>query len=482
MGKSSASTFACLAAASSDQYALEMNCAGLMTTELLKVFDGRLKVGSDQAELDLIEVARVVGQQLEIQGVEQRPVAWGLNLFGPGRLCRNPHFALTSGGFHLPEIAPDSLLVPRLAAQAEPLWDFYRSASQGFDAELTRKIVGDLTQGDVTAADRAVLVHSLADAFVARMEPRQAPWEEAEALGVFATTLLPTVRTDATAAQVARNLLLRKTTLELELIPLTAQRLAADPWHFLNPLHSMGDFYYLPCRLTKFLATVVQTISTAGAFGLPVNVPDARALVGQVLSAYPMAFRAVADDQASAVYVWSVHASRLGWQAELEQVFGCLLTDFLSIHGKIARSGLKPVQACEYILARGKDPASLKLGWLANPSQFLAVLLLIASEHNLDETVDGFLSAVDHHRLNLYLPQDYLRFSDEVMEAGVNRTHEIGTDIWTCADFRRLFAADWSRHQSEANFPVGAIESALVSISALAYPDRVPLSLQSRHP
>lgn len=480
LGKSSASTFACLAAASTEQYAVEMNGAGLMTAELLKVFDGRLKIGSEQAELDLTDVARAVGQQLKTRGVEQRPVAWGLNLFGPGRLCRNPHFARSTGGFHIPEIAADSVLASRLAAQAEMLWDFYRSASQGLDAELARKIIGDLTHGEVTAVDRAVLVHSLADAFVARMEPRQAPWEEAEALGLFATTLLSTVRTDATAARVARQLLLRKTTLELELVSLTAQRLAADPLHFLNPLHGMGDFFYLPCRLTKFLATVVQAISTAEALGLSPNIAEARALVGQVLSAYPLAFRAVTDDQASALYIWSVHAHRLGWQAELEQVFGSLLTDFLSIRGKVARCGLKPAQACEYILARGKDSISLKLGWLANPSQFLAVLLLIASESNLDETVDGFLSSADHHRLNFYLPKDYLHFSDAVMEAGVNRTHEIGNDIWTCADFRRLFATDWSRHQAEANFPTGDIEPALVSIAALAYPDRIPLSLQSK--
>ena len=66
-----------------------------------------------------------------------------------------------------------------------------------------------------------------------------------------------------------------------------------------------------------------------------------------------------------------------------------------------------------------------------------------------------------------------------VMEEGVNRTHEIGLDVWICDDFRKSFATDWNRHVVEDNFPTDHLEQILVTCAALAYPDRVPLSLQA---
>lgn len=479
LGRHSASTVACLAAASSDQYAVEVNGAGLMTAELLKVFDGRLKVGSEQEELDLTEVGRVVGRQMDAMKVEQKPVAWGLNLFGPGRLCRNPHYARSRSTFQLPEVPAGSVLAQRISENSELLWEQHRAAANGIDPEKVRTLVRKVSgAADVTPADRSVFVYGLANAMVGQMEPRNTPWEEAEALGVFAVCLLPDVRTDATAANIARELLLRKTRLELDLILPTTERLSSDPRHFLNPRSGMADFYYLPCRLIKFLATVANAVVTARAFGLDPDTAPARNLVNRVLTAYPLALRTVSDDQAPTAYVWFKLGVQLGWQEEIEAVFGSLFTDYISIRGKIARCGLRPPQACEYTLARGKNQASIKLGWLANPGQLLAVLLLTACENELDGSVDEFLELIDHQRLNLYLPNDYLGFHAAVMEKGVNRTHEIGQDVWTCADFRQLFAADWSRHSVEAIFPADFIEQALVTAAALAFPDRVPLSLQ----
>ena len=45
IGRANASTFACLAAASADEYATETTDGGLMTQELLRVLDGRMATG-----------------------------------------------------------------------------------------------------------------------------------------------------------------------------------------------------------------------------------------------------------------------------------------------------------------------------------------------------------------------------------------------------------------------------------------------------
>jgi hypothetical protein len=479
LGQHSASTFACLAAAASDQYASEINGAGVMTAELLKVFDGRLLVGTEQEELDLTEVGRVIGQQFEEMSLDQRPVAWGLNLFGPGRLCRNPHFAKSTAHFHIPEIPVGSVLAQEISRNSDALWEMYRSAARGINAEEVRTLVARVSgKAEIKPADRAAFVYGLARAMVGRLTPRGTPWEEAEALGVFAVCLLRDVRCDATAAAIARELLVRKTRLELDLIGPTLQRLTDEPRCLLNSDSRMADFFYLPLRLLKLLAATAHAVVIAPALGLTADPAAALALVRRVLATYPLAFKAVSDEQGPAFYLWAHFARQLGWQDELETIFGSVFSDFISVQGCIARCGLKPEQACEYLLARGTPSTPFKPGWLANPGQLLVVLLLVANENGLADSVDPFLEAVDHQRLNLYLPEDYLRFGDAVMEDGVNHTHEIGHDVWSCADFRSLFAADWKSHAPANDFPQSDLEHILVTCASLVYPNRIPLSLQ----
>lgn len=479
LGQDSASTFACLAAAAANQYAQERNGAGLMTAELLKVFDGRLKAGSEQEELDLTDVARLVGLQFEAVEVQQRPVAWGLNLFGPGRLCRNPHFAKSESAFHVPEVPVDSELSKRIAVKSERLWELYRGAAKGVNLAEVRNLMREITGvPSVRAADRGSFVFGLARAVSARLQARGTPWEAAEALGTFATFLLRDVRSDPGVTKIAATLLTQKLDMELKLIGPTLARLGEQPPALLNPASGMGDYFYLPQRILKLLATVAAATATSPEFGLVPEPAASLALVRKVLADYPLAFRAVCDDQAAALYVWSHYARALGWHDELEIVFGSLFTDMVEIGAQVGRCEVPPKIACEYMLSRGRGWADLKLGWLANPGQLMAVLLLLASDYNLDEQVDDHLGALDHVRLNLYFPNDFVTFADRAMEGGVNRTYEIGIDIWRCADFRALFANHWTRYLSSANHAEGAVERFSITCAALAFPDRVPLALR----
>jgi hypothetical protein len=481
LGQDSASTFACLAAAAANQYAQEANGAGLMTAELLKVLDGRLKAGSEQEELDLTEVARVVGLQFEHLDALQRPVAWGLNLFGPGRFCRNPHFAKSETAFHVPEVPVGSELAKQIAARSDQLWELYRGAANGLDYEQVRKLVREVSFGAaVPPADRGSFVFGLARAMAGRLQARGTPWEAAEALGAFATFLLRDVRNDPGVAKIVATLVMQKLEWELKLVVPTLASLGEQPPHLLNPESGMGDYFYLPQRVLKLIATVATATAMAPDFGLVPDATASRALVRKVLENYPLAFKAVCDDQAAALYVWAHFARCLGWQEELEMVFGCLFSDIVATRSKVGRCGLPPKIACEYLLSRGRDWAGLELCWLANPGQLLAVLLLIASEHGFDERVDGHFAPVDHVRLNLYFPRDFATFADRAMEGGVNRTHQIGTDIWRCADFRTLFANHWNRYVASATLPAGPVERALFVCAALVFPDRVPLALQHK--
>jgi len=482
LGQHSATTFACLAAAASNQYAGESGGAGLMTTELLKVLNGSLPAGTDQQELDLTDIARVVGTQFEHLAAAQRPVAWGLNLFGPGRLCRNPRYAQSGSAFHIPEVPPGSMLSDRIAANSDGLWELYRDAAYGIDWAKARKLVLRVSDDpSISPEDRSAFIFGLAQGVAGRLENRGTPWEATEALGGFAAMLLRDVG-DPAAARTARTLIERKLARELELIPLTLAGMGGTPPSLLNSRSPMGDFYYLPLRLLKLLATVAQAAALGADFGLSPDTATAHQLVQSILADYSPALRAVADEQAPSFFVWSHFARRLGWRDELELVFGCLFSDLVGIRGRIARCDLPPDLACEYIFARGTEPVAFTQGWLANPSQFLGAVLLVASENSYAEQVDPFLADLDHERLNIYLPMDYRFFADEVMEGGVNRTHVVGTDIWNVADFSRLFGQDWQLHVAGADFPRNLLEQVLVSCASLIFPDRLPLSVIASPP
>jgi hypothetical protein len=295
---------------------------------------------------------------------------------------------------------------------------------------------------------------------------------------MFAALLLPHVATDGAAASVARGLVERKLRLEAELIPQALREMEADFQLFIRGRYSMADSYYLPLRLTKFLAVVASAVEVAPKFNVVIDQVSARALIGRIISSYPNALNAVSDQQAPYLYVWFKRAATLGWVTELEAVFGSVFSDLVSVKGKIARDEIDPRIACDYAMARGADLTSVKLEWLANPSTLLAVALLAAAENDLIEVVDPFLEHLDHRRLNLYFPADYRDFANKRMEEGINRTHVIGHDVWTVADFVRHFDRDWGRHKMQDRLPSTELERTLVTYAALVFTDRTPLCLQ----
>ena len=301
--------------------------------------------------------------------------------------------------------------------------------------------------------------------------------KQAKVLGVFAAFLLPQAHLDKTAAAAARALLVRKFQWEGVLIGQTLQDLTKDDRLFLRGQSAVAEYFYLPLRLTKFIAVVAHATAFAPKLGVAFDPLQARALIGKILEAYPNAFRSVSDQQAPYLYVWCNSARALGWTVELEAVFGCMFSDLVAAQGRPAREGLEPRVACEYALARGAN-LPLKPGWVANPSALLAVALLAAGENGLADAVDPYLELLDHRRLNLYFPSDYSHFAQDRMEEGINRTHEIGHDIWKTDDFMQLFREHWRRHEEIDRLPANDVEQSLAIQAALAFTDRVPLGLQ----
>lgn len=480
IGRANASTFACLAAASGDQYATETTDGGLMTQELLRVLDGRTATGVLRPELDLLDAGRVIAERMTNEPANQRPVAWGLNLFGPGRFCRNPHYSASGHSFQVPNLPVSTVLAERIRQSSDEIWNEYRMLSKDFVASRVRDLVARIVKG-VPPPEVTTFVLGLADAFVARLAMFGRKWDMVEAYATFSVVLLPIIRTDATAPSAARELIERRLRLELRLISEIVTELEADRDRLVHRRRAMAEHFYLPLRLAKLLAWTAQTAWAAETFGM--EAAGARELAlrfaNQVLEHYRGTIRAMCDQQASYLFVWFELGRRFGWATEAEQIFGAVFSDFISINGRVARGGIAPEIAFDYCLARGRDPSLIELKWMANPTELLAVLLLAASDLNLEDTVDPFLDRVDRRHFNLYFPADYRDFGKSLISEGVNRSHSIGTDVWCCADYRQLFEAELANHRGKDVMPQGEIETTLIVMASLLYPNRTALALRA---
>ncbi len=87
IGDISSSSVSLLAACASIQYASEENQAGVLTTEIIRCLDGRVRIQDTKPYLDLVEVGRSVSEVVQEQGIDQTPVSWGLSLFGQSKFA-----------------------------------------------------------------------------------------------------------------------------------------------------------------------------------------------------------------------------------------------------------------------------------------------------------------------------------------------------------------------------------------------------------
>ena len=117
-----------VATAAQDKYAGETAAGGYGTNAILDCIEGRDFVQDTSSVLDLVEIGRRVSHQL--RAVDQYPVVWGLNLNGPPRFCRNPHYGKDPAK-PLRELIQSWPAVSETWARAhyDDLWRAYASAS-----------------------------------------------------------------------------------------------------------------------------------------------------------------------------------------------------------------------------------------------------------------------------------------------------------------------------------------------------------------
>ncbi len=246
----------------------------------------------------------------------------------------------------------------------------------------------------------------------------------------------------------------------------------------LSNIGVLADLYYLPLRITKLLGWLGLSILSQ------VLMPDTYdgqdqlrfSLATSLVDRFADSIVAVSDEQASSLYVF-LQACILKGQRELaKRVLMLYFASFAAKRGNVTRVGCDGLQALRYIRSLGPDEHRPYDWRPANPSMLLPVLLLFGSKLGMGSNWD--LRALDRLYSGFFLPANYREFGQNVIEEGMNHTHQLGFGIWSIADFMKEFGRITIGGSTSDTRNFSKEGTALCTIASLLFPDRLPLSLE----
>ena len=484
IGCSQSSSISFLGACSADQFAGESDEGGFLTRELIRCLTGEQEVQAKLPFLDLMEVGAVVCRALGASHPDQKPIRWGLSLFGTGHFARNPHF--DAGGadraFPVANVSPRSNVGRSVRSHSAALWDEYRATRTDPNPRRLLDLLHDVLEGagnDV--GEMIAFLQGLSPTLMLSAQSSSDSFAPSQCLATCAASLLPWIHMD-NARRYTRDALRHLMTLNesrwKELLALVKTRRHA----LLNSREIVADIYYLPMRIAKTLGWI--GLSTALARLLPElddrSDSERFDLVSRIVEEYAAAIVSVSEEQAPHLYVF-VKACLLSGRRDLaERVTNSYFGSLVERKGNITRPGTDGVGALRYMLSLGHEQFRPPEWRPANPSQLLAILLLLGSTLGLGRAWD--LRALDRKVLGVFLPADYRDFTQSVIEKGVNHTQQVGFGVWSLKGFREQFDRAFKESLSSRTSAFLPEEAALCTISALLFPDRVPLLLEAALP
>ena len=481
IGSSDASSIAFLGACSSDEYANEHLDGGVMTKELIKCLSGETEVQTTWPSLDLISVGNVVSRNVQQILPAQKPICWGLSLFGNGRLAENPHFEYSGNverSFPIGTVRPQSQIGKKIRELSSTLWTEYREITDSFSPRRLLAVIENVVVGAADDTSGVVsFLHGLQQTLAQKATFSVDSLVPSQCLLTCAISMLrytdsPPVKQYLAATLAGARLHNLETWREL------TDAIESDYLALCDRVNVLPELYYLPLRITKILGWIGFEILTAEFLSDHRDGDDGVRfdLASQILKNYEPSFVAVSEEQAPFLYVF-LKACELKKEDELaEQVVNYYFASFAAKAGNIARAETDGATAYLYMRSLG-PPEHRPQHWRpANPSSLLAVLLLFGAKLKLQSSWD--LRALDHRSSGFFIPSSYLDFDREVIEHGMNFTSRIGHGVWTVRDFETEF-----ERAMQVSFPSATSELSkecvvLCTAASLLFPDRLPFLLE----
>lgn len=461
-----------LAMAASDEYASETNDGGIGTQSLLECINGSRTVNTERGFLGLMEIGRAVSDAFS-QDPDQQPVCWGLNLTGASLFCRNPNYNFEP----VAEMAePDPAFPGHEFAISEAdknwLWKAYLGILDDWEARAFYERLSNILEGgDASAADKIAFVRQTASTFAEQARENRDQIVAAEVYAVSGLALLRFSELSNSFDSESQDLFEQSIHLAQSALVRLNQAFATDNYALLSEAGGAFDLYYLPIRMMKILGwSALGVLSLREGSDATIAEETFRQITAHTLSEYPHGFCAMNDVQAGPLALFGAALKRLDQREALSRVLEFYMHSLATEKGLIADSNIPETKIFDFLEHRRLKNLNPAMEIIAKPSELAAVCLRLASYCGMQEEVDDCLIDLDHLAINAYLPVDYVRIGDEVLEGGINVTMRIGHDIFTVEEFEQLWPT------SALTEPVTRAQHLGNLISGLVFRDRTAWS------
>jgi hypothetical protein len=467
------------AASARDQSAYGNSSGGRATTALMRYLNGDEELRSDRPFLDLVELGRRISD--DVSSGRQRPVAWGINLFGEDEFAENPFYEEPAAGRPPPlvTLAPNTAAGTKVREYSEALWLHYQRLPSDPDygnlAELLRAACEELEE---EGASSVAFLRGVATSLRYRAETAEDLFAPSDVLACCAMALLPLTDEEAPAALV-RELLEEKRGVDAALREELIDRLRSDTFALLNKAVVLADYFLLPIRVSRTLGWLAsgeltdELLDISDDEATSSRIECARLIIGS----YRGSLVAMSDSQAAQVYLFA-KACEVFDEADLaSEVLTAHFGSLESVGGFVAPIDIEPSEALRYLVGRmaGVSGANHKI--VANPVQFLPALLLPGARLGLGTDWDCRLRAFDGKFMGVFVPENHRDFGMSEIPTGTNYHPRMGHDIWRTRELSGWFEETVDPIVSgDASLRSVETKSLCVIVSYL-FSDRLPLFL-----
>lgn len=474
IGKSTGLSVSMLVAASSDQYAGEAQGQGICTNAVINCIDGKLQVPSQRSTLDLIEIGQVVSEAVATE-TGQKPLVWGLSLYGHIPLCKNPAFTKANflEGASAIICANSDLDSDKIKAHSDELWLEYYEIESNFSVErlVSRwaEVVDDLSNNPAFAAE---FVSGISSAFSQRVRRNHSAFEEAQVLGVGVAVLLHYAGKNAEVNKVILALCDRICdSVNRGIVDLNAA-VSQCEYNLLSKHSSLADLFYLPLSILSILGWVAAAKHISVVRGCPFEQRQAKDLVRFLIGRYGSSIVSVSDAQAPHLATFLSMAEEMEIQEEGEAVLGLMFNSFLTFGGKVARADIRSEEVLFFLRKRLLGEMAIGETLAAQPSELLSVFMVCYPIFDMKDEIDRCMIDMDYLSFNFFQPNSYSEFSKHIIENGTNYSYIIGNGIWRIDDFIPLWNSISAIIASDQALGFPAVRLGAI-LSALLLPNRV---------
>ncbi len=462
-----------LAAAASDESAVEVAGQGLLTGSLINLVAGREKVNSDVEFLDLVSLGRVISTKFIQEERGQTPSSWGMNLYGPSIFSKNPFYnqddTISTHDFSF--IPPASRVGMVLLSYKDDLWGLYEDLDNTEGVRDFLEVIRSAGEAVDNADDLVTLLKGVGCRFIEKFSSK-CDFKQLELINAISTVLIPYLSNEKARSAFSEFMDLFKF-YGVRLLDDTLAKLQEDKYYLINKegagFDVLSNYYYLPIRLSKLAGYFSQLLLVDEGLIGKISV-----FLDLIRKDYSGHLVVMSEEQAPYLHSFFGIYHALGEGDQVKDFLVSYTRDYIGCSGQVAALDLPAEDALKFLVQRHTQD-KVNMEYKSNPDILGASLLLQSNLYGVGEDVDSDLHGLDRHNFHLFIPGNIGQFGERIIDNGFNIVLRCGSDFWTCKDFNDIVKEHFDKYSEVDLFCLSSIEKFSCVASSFVQPDRIPL-------